>query len=45
MNKEYVLWNLGESQKALAQMRDGVESDPEYEPGGDIVDLTHVFIT
>jgi hypothetical protein len=43
MNKDYVLWNLREAQEALAEIIAGVESDPEYEPGGYIVDLTHLY--
>ena len=43
MNKDYVLYNLREAQKALTKTITGVESDPDYEPGGYVVDVAHVY--
>ena len=43
MNKDYVLYNLGEAQEALGQLIADMKSDPEYDYGEYIVDMGHVY--
>jgi hypothetical protein len=43
MNKDFVLWNLTEAQKALGDLIDDMKSDPDYDYGNYIVDITHVY--
>ena len=43
MNKDYVLYNLDEAQKALGEIIADMRSNRDYDYGEYIVDLTHVY--
>jgi hypothetical protein len=43
MNKDYVLYNLDEAQKALDEIIADMRSNRDYDYGEYIVDLTHVY--
>jgi hypothetical protein len=43
MNKDYVLYNLDEAQKALSEIIADMRSNRDYDYGAYIVDITHVY--
>jgi hypothetical protein len=43
MNKDYVLYNLDEAQKALGEIIADMRSNRDYNYGEYIVDITHVY--
>jgi hypothetical protein len=43
MNKDYVLYNLDEAQKALGGIIADMRSNRDYDYGEFIVDITHVY--
>ena len=43
MNTNYVLFHLGEAQEALGKMIQKVETDPDYDFGHFLVDMTHLY--
>ena len=43
MNKENVLFHLGEALESLQDMIQEINSDPEYEYGNYLVDMMHLY--
>jgi hypothetical protein len=43
MNKDYVLYNLDEAHKALAEIIADMRSNRDYDYGDYVVDMTHVY--
>lgn len=43
MNKEYILYHLKEAQEQLLESISGLESDPEYDIGEFLPDMSHLY--
>ena len=43
MNKDFVLFNLKEALESLESMVREIETDPEYEFGNYVVDMSHLY--
>ncbi|MHC4545354.1 MAG: hypothetical protein ACYSYL_12670 [Planctomycetota bacterium] len=43
MNKDFVLFNLREAAKALQKIIKNIDSQPDYDPGEYIVEMTHLY--
>jgi hypothetical protein len=43
MNKDYVLYNLTHAQEALGKLITEMRSDPDYDYGEYVVDMSHVY--
>ena len=43
MNKDYILFHLGETREALDQLITALRSDPDYEFGNFSVDMSHLY--
>jgi hypothetical protein len=43
MNKDFILFNLKEARDQIVQTIQNMESDPEYEYGNYVVEITHLY--